>query len=71
MKLIANGNNIRDLAFGDTDDIDHVILGDNVGHRNLLFKEIVAELDLFSDGFSTVDLDLSLQKKVRLPQKLI
>ena len=44
------------MTLGDTDGIDHVVLGEDGGHRELLFEESLGHGDLGGD-ITTVDLD--------------
>lgn len=41
---------------GDTDDVDHFVLGENLVRFDFFFEEVGSEIYFFSDG-SSVDLD--------------
>jgi len=45
------------LTLSNTDDVDDFVLSEDVVDADLLFEVGVGEVDLFSDGLSTVDLD--------------
>lgn len=45
------------FTLGDTEDVDHFVLGEDLVDIDWLFEETLGEVDLFGDGFTTVDLD--------------
>merc|ERR1712187_413760 len=48
---------VDSATLGDTDDVDHLVLGEDIGHADLLLKQVLAEVDL-GINVSSVDLDL-------------
>jgi len=53
----ARHNTLETVTLGDTNAVDHLVLGEDGLHRDLLLEELVAEVDL-GLGIATVDLDL-------------
>ena len=53
----TSDNALETVTLGDTDGVDHVVLGEDVADRDELLEEAMAEVDLLGDG-ATVDLDL-------------
>lgn len=50
------GNTSVSLTLGDTEDIDHFILTEDLGNSDFLFEVLLGEVNLLGDG-TTIDLD--------------
>jgi len=65
------GNTSVTLTLGDTEDVDHFVLVEDLGNSDFLFEMLLGEVDLLGDG-TTVDLDFEdvslLLSKVELIQ---
>jgi len=53
----SRGDTLESLALGNTNDINHFVLGEDIFHRNGLLKMVPCPCNLVSDR-STVELDL-------------
>lgn len=51
------GDSLESVTLGDTDGVDHLILGEHGVDGDLLLEVLLGPVDLFFDG-SAVDLDL-------------
>merc|ERR1712122_334831 len=52
----TGGHTLESFSLGDTDDVDHLVLGKDLLDGNLLFEMLTGKVDLVGDG-STVQLD--------------
>jgi hypothetical protein len=57
LRVPTRSDTLESLSLGDTDAIDHLVLGEDLLDGNLLLEVIASEVNLIGDG-STVQLDL-------------
>jgi hypothetical protein len=53
----SGGCTFESLTLGDTDDVEHFVLLEDLADFDFLFKVGSGEIDFLSNGFTTVDLD--------------